>query len=562
MGDTSSATWRSNTRNPRPNDREGREGGMALEFGSSDDDYPWEERRFGCPYYKRNSDQYEYCVMRQIPARTNYVLRHIRRYHSQPIHCPVCGLVFGEQSTKEAHMREKSCEPFQFTHPGVTLPQQKALKHIPRDVSPAERWFYIWDILFPGEPRPDSPYVDDPMEEIGSRYLKRLNQQQPGSSTTAPRTEHREQAPASNGIALENELGFKDFHNLRDDFERPGLAPYDQVGPVLQHASDTSFPVPGHQSVYSRESGSRMWPGHSKSGFIGSPQLDPYRLGDSRGYLPHPEPVTKLRPHEDGRRVYNSDATLQTHTEVDAQAQLPSFPFGDPPEHVINSLHIPSYFEDTTVEDMEVGGVLISRHIPGSTMAVGEECEMKAPPRLDPEGQDRILTPPCTWPAYLDEAPVETLEVSPDPGLGMLDKTQPPPHIFGPHPQLDEAGSSPHGETSCHDSGYASLGSRDKARGKDVDDNASIYSMESISPESRSRYITAFSNRLGQDIWKLARNSAVPEGSRELLLEWIKTFALKLQGESSTRTKREASVFIRKYRRYIEISPSLHSSCA
>lgn len=457
-------------------------------------------------------------------------------------------------------MRERSCETRQFTFPGMTLLQHEAIRSIPRSSSHEERWFAMWDILFPGEPRPDSPYVDDPVEEMGRLYLQRLNQQQPGPSTTDSPTEYQEQAPGSNDTAPEREFGPEALTDMGAHLTNPRPSLWDNAVFELQNSSLVTSEL---QLGPSQEPGLRMRPSHSEPGFIGSPQLGPYRLGDQRGYYPPPDSATGFRPYDNGRRALDPNFTHQAPKEKDAQAQLspsttpyrivPSTYIGLAPDHGLNLSDLPNFLEDSTVGDMEVHG--LSRDISGSTIALDEGLEMMATPHFYPAGEHSFSVP---WeqPIYLDEAPVETSKVSSDPSLGMPEKSQPPPHISRPQPQVDETGSSARGESSCRDSGYASRESRENAGGEDVDDNASIYSMESISPESRSRYITTFSNRLAQDICKLACESAIPEGSRKLLLEWIKTFALKLQGESITRTKREASVFIRKYRRYVEISPS------
>jgi hypothetical protein len=72
-----------------------------------------------------------------------------------------------------------------------------------------------------------------------------------------------------------------------------------------------------------------------------------------------------------------------------------------------------------------------------------------------------------------------------------------------------------------------------------------------IPPEPRSKYIAVFSSRLNQDISKLPCFSGTPDVPRELLLEWVRNFASKLHGESSTQSRRDASVFIRTHREYV-----------
>lgn len=105
------------------------------------------------------------------------------------------------------------------------------------------------------------------------------------------------------------------------------------------------------------------------------------------------------------------------------------------------------------------------------------------------------------------------------------------------------------GEGSRQDSGHVSRESADKNTGAG-DDDASTYPVESIPPESRDWYITTFSNRLAQDIGSVSCSSEILKSCRAQLCEWVRVFALKLQQESPTRTCREASVLICKYRRY------------
>lgn len=469
--------------------------------GSIDDDGPTTERTFGCPYYKHDPSQHKWCMMRQTLTAVNYVKQHIRRHHQQPIHCPVCGDTFKTKITRDEHIKEGSCELREFTHEGLTQYELEALDRVSRRVTQSERWNQIWDILFPGEPRPDSPYVDDPVEEIGRLYLNGLNQRQRGSiSTAAPKDDATTERYLSPEAFIPNTLfpGISNFSQLPED-------------------------VPGRkrtrQYATGQESGITTRPSHPKPAFIDSPQLIPQQLGDQQG---HP-PATDLEPwlsfEENHRESFYTEDTSHATAEPSAYAEFlpdttpyhvdPSSDIGYPPDHGFLSPDLLESINDPIIgyPEHEYDGVPPSLIIPGSAMELIEDSGIN-------------------WP--------------------------PPSHLLKAEPEIHAAGPSEHGESSFHDSGFASHESRGKAREEEVNDNASIYSMDSISPESRDRYITALSNRLAEDICKLARNTTMPLGHGELLLEWMRTFALKLQGESSTMTKREASVFIRKHRRYVE----------
>lgn len=132
---------------------------------------------FGCPYYKHDPIAHRFCLTRQTLTATNYVKQHLDRYHLPPIHCPTCGEVFKKRSERDEHIRDLECERRNFSHPGMTLKQQEALKKTARNATQEQRWYAIWDILFPGEPRPASPYVKDAFVETVEVIMPRWVEQ-------------------------------------------------------------------------------------------------------------------------------------------------------------------------------------------------------------------------------------------------------------------------------------------------------------------------------------------------------------------------------------------------
>ncbi|KAK8073184.1 hypothetical protein PG994_004083 [Apiospora phragmitis] len=98
--------------------------------------------------------------------RIGDVRQHVYRRHRQPIHCPVCGRTFTSEPDSTAHINQQSCIEVVCHIPGVTRDQWADIcdraHAAPHTVNggDVERWFAIWDILFPGEPRPPTPYVD------------------------------------------------------------------------------------------------------------------------------------------------------------------------------------------------------------------------------------------------------------------------------------------------------------------------------------------------------------------------------------------------------------------
>ncbi|KAK8067424.1 hypothetical protein PG996_006536 [Apiospora saccharicola] len=98
--------------------------------------------------------------------RIGDVRQHLYRKHRQPIHCPICGHTFLTEQDSAAHITQDSCTEVAFNLAGVTRDQWGAIcecaQAAPHTINgrDVERWFAIWEILFPGEPRPPSPFVD------------------------------------------------------------------------------------------------------------------------------------------------------------------------------------------------------------------------------------------------------------------------------------------------------------------------------------------------------------------------------------------------------------------
>ncbi|KAI2617342.1 hypothetical protein GGS26DRAFT_576933 [Hypomontagnella submonticulosa] len=133
-------------------------------------------RRFACPFRIHNRAAYMDCSAYHL-KRVSDVRTHIERKHMQPIHCPRCGVIFEKRDILTEHLRDTVCsrkEPFHY--PGVSLEQIRMIatrKHAKSDV---EKWWRIWDILFPSSPRPLSPFDEgEPAEtlRILENYVKR-----------------------------------------------------------------------------------------------------------------------------------------------------------------------------------------------------------------------------------------------------------------------------------------------------------------------------------------------------------------------------------------------------
>jgi hypothetical protein len=116
-----------------------------------------------CPFYKANPFLYPHCGTRNRIRSTHYVRQHLTRSHRQVFYCPTCkSKDFSNPHERDEHIRARSCDLSNQPNPdGVSSESFEALKEIPRSLPEPERWFRMWDILFPGMPRPESPYVEE-----------------------------------------------------------------------------------------------------------------------------------------------------------------------------------------------------------------------------------------------------------------------------------------------------------------------------------------------------------------------------------------------------------------
>lgn len=133
-------------------------------------------RTFACPYYLHDRNRHSDCLYIRL-TRLSDVRQHLlERAHYQPVHCPVCGRRFqgrlaDARRQRDAHVRARTCEPspFPFHYPGITEDGEQRIREIARNnrtnhFTEVHRWYMIWDFLFPGEPRPESPFLYDPPE--------------------------------------------------------------------------------------------------------------------------------------------------------------------------------------------------------------------------------------------------------------------------------------------------------------------------------------------------------------------------------------------------------------
>jgi hypothetical protein len=376
-------------------------------------------------------------------------------------------------------MRERLCEPVDFIFDTMTSRQLEQLSGLPREGNEVDRWYRIWDHLFPAVSRPPSPYLEDVSLEIMRFHLEQWleNHSRGTHNSNSPDLGHVSQEMQRSIVEQILLSTYRDIDALdvintdtiRTTFDRSWTQSTPPITSFITPPQTTTVvvePTIGGEMRYPNASGDRDLSGE---------------FWDIQFPLSVPYP---------GAEVYRSNSN--------ADEPL----IGSLERSLTEPVDIPSYNEEDATQQPESAGM-----VPPST------------PR--PSGKVQHAE-------Y-----VETL------GYPI------PPSTIG---SIGKENLARQAGGSNHDSGYASLQPCETAS-KILDETTSVYSIDSIPAERRSRYVATFASRLAEDIRQISSFSQISEESLRHFPEWVRAFAMKLHGESSSMIQKEASVFLRKYRR-------------
>ncbi|KAG9687106.1 hypothetical protein KCU95_g8905, partial [Aureobasidium melanogenum] len=123
----------------------------------SDDELP----PLACPFAKFDPFKHEKCytfVLRGVSR----VKQHLERVHSIPIHCPKCYSIFRNNTeARDKHVREGTCQNAPERRlEGIDESTMRKLKRRVTSRSVPESWYSMYELLFPGARRPESPFMD------------------------------------------------------------------------------------------------------------------------------------------------------------------------------------------------------------------------------------------------------------------------------------------------------------------------------------------------------------------------------------------------------------------
>lgn len=117
---------------------------------------------FACPYFKKDSIEYDDCCTRTL-SRIRDVKQHLARRHTPERYCQMCFISsFANQPSLQVHINNRTCviqDPSMLK--GISYDQRQRLsKKSNSSLDEEGQWFAIWDILFAESPKPDSVYLD------------------------------------------------------------------------------------------------------------------------------------------------------------------------------------------------------------------------------------------------------------------------------------------------------------------------------------------------------------------------------------------------------------------
>jgi hypothetical protein len=166
-----------------------------------------------CPFWKLDSKKHWECFLKKLDT-ISHLKMHLDRRHTPKFYCDRCYSIFENRERKEEHLSIVNCR---FSRDakldGITREQKDELSRKRRG-SAEERWFKVWDILFPSIPRPLSIYQHPNQPEMLCQ-IRELGQQH-GVGIFLDEIRH-------SGIAL-----------------RPGVSD-DELREVVQRAMDNMF---------------------------------------------------------------------------------------------------------------------------------------------------------------------------------------------------------------------------------------------------------------------------------------------------------------------------------
>ena len=124
-----------------------------------------------CPFYKLSPRKHRQCFTKKLDT-ISHMKTHLYRRHATDFYCQKCKTIFNDDQALHEHL-QGTCSFSLAQLDGITIRQKSLLGKRTRG-SVEQKWFTVWDILFPGKPRPNSIYIHMDQQEVVVRVQELL----------------------------------------------------------------------------------------------------------------------------------------------------------------------------------------------------------------------------------------------------------------------------------------------------------------------------------------------------------------------------------------------------
>ncbi|CAG2000152.1 unnamed protein product [Fusarium graminearum] len=123
---------------------------------------PKRNLHYACPFEAVYPKRYRQCSIQHSLLTMDDVMGHLKRYHIDPLYCPMCSEIFETLIHRDRHIIKRSCELQELQVPKeINAHEENALMRLMKmNISDEERWNRIFATIFPNEKPPHSPYLD------------------------------------------------------------------------------------------------------------------------------------------------------------------------------------------------------------------------------------------------------------------------------------------------------------------------------------------------------------------------------------------------------------------
>ncbi|KAF7533336.1 hypothetical protein G7054_g7171 [Neopestalotiopsis clavispora] len=151
-----------------------------LEYQNQPKDQPI-NGKFACVYSKAYPERYPKCIREAFESIAR-LKQHLRRHHYVPFYCSRCQEVFNNQDARDKHGFIGGCQqraPNMYENNRITEHQKSILsKCAPHTRGETKKqWYFVFDLLFKGCPRPETPWADSAPSIILDHVLSVLRRE-------------------------------------------------------------------------------------------------------------------------------------------------------------------------------------------------------------------------------------------------------------------------------------------------------------------------------------------------------------------------------------------------